>query len=359
VGPPGATGAAGSLGGANVSVSGGAALTLVNIGGPVANTFANNVSNTVGGTGTVIVNSANTNTLSGALTDGGSGVLALTQSGSGTTNLTNTNNTYTGATNVTSGMMVVSGSISGTSSASVGGGVNPATLNLAATGTLGSLGTPLTSLAVGNNGTLSGNGTVYGAINASSTNAANPAIVAPTAPSFGNTAGLTIASGSLTFGSNSTLQLSLANSQANNPINNQPLASDYSNLTLGAGVSVTLGGMLVTIDTDPINRTDLFTIIVGNTVGAQSTITPGDYFSNANVLVTGTTFQFGTNGYINYAFDPQAWANATTKNLATFEGITGGNSVALYAVPEPSSLGMLLGSLGLALGLQRFRRRRS
>jgi hypothetical protein len=36
-----------------------------------------------------------------------------------------------------------------------------------------------------------------------------------------------------------------------------------------------------------------------------------------------------------------------------------GNDVVVMAVPEPNSLSMLAGSLGLALGLQRFRRRRS
>jgi hypothetical protein len=33
--------------------------------------------------------------------------------------------------------------------------------------------------------------------------------------------------------------------------------------------------------------------------------------------------------------------------------------VAIMAIPEPNSLAMLAGSMGLALGLQRFRRRRS
>jgi hypothetical protein len=60
--------------------------------------------------------------------------------------------------------------------------------------------------------------------------------------------------------------------------------------------------------------------------------------------------------YINYAFNPATWSGG---NLAAFEANTGGNSVALFAVPEPSSLGMLMASLGVALGLQRFRRRRN
>ncbi len=36
---------------------------------------------------------------------------------------------------------------------------------------------------------------------------------------------------------------------------------------------------------------------------------------------------------------------------------TGGHDVALMAIPEPNSLAMLAGSFGLALGLQRFRRK--
>ena len=38
--------------------------------------------------------------------------------------------------------------------------------------------------------------------------------------------------------------------------------------------------------------------------------------------------------------------------------LTGGNDVAVMAIPEPNAMSMLAGSFGLALGLQRFRRRR-
>jgi hypothetical protein len=208
------------------------------------------------------------------------------------------------------------------------------------------------NLLVQSASTLSGSGTIYGGVDDFGT----------VAPAAGNTAGLTVQGGSavptqvLTFESGSTLQLSLANSQGSN----QPLVTDYSKLTLGAGVAANLGGTLVTLDTDPINRTDLFTIIVGNTSASPSTIT--GMFVNADTThVSGSTYDFGTNGYINYAFNPATWAAlpANQQNLANFETITGGNSVALYSVPEPSSLGMLLASLGVALGLQRFRRRRS
>ena len=58
------------------------------------NTLAFNVTNGVGGLGTLNVNSANTITLSGALTDGAAGEMALTASGTGTTILTSASNAY-------------------------------------------------------------------------------------------------------------------------------------------------------------------------------------------------------------------------------------------------------------------------
>jgi autotransporter-associated beta strand protein len=58
----------------------------------------------------------------------------------------------------------------------------------------------------------------------------------------------------------------------------------------------------------------------------------------------------------------QLFAISFTANFSDLNNSTnfsGGNDVALMAIPEPNSLSMLAGSLGLALGLQRFRRRRS
>ena len=52
----------------------GGTFSLVNVNG---NTFANNVSNGLAGVGTLKINSTNTNTLSGALTDGAVGQLAI------------------------------------------------------------------------------------------------------------------------------------------------------------------------------------------------------------------------------------------------------------------------------------------
>ncbi len=63
----GTVASAGSVGGATglIEVGNGGTLAIVNIGGPIANVLANNITNNSSGTGTVLVNSANTNTLSG------------------------------------------------------------------------------------------------------------------------------------------------------------------------------------------------------------------------------------------------------------------------------------------------------
>jgi autotransporter-associated beta strand protein len=110
--------AAGSIGAGAVGVHTGGTLTIVNINGDA---LANNISNGVGGVGTVNINSANVNVISGALADGAAGQLALTQSGSGTTVLT-ANNTYTGATTVSAGTLQIGSPVS------AAGNLNPASV---------------------------------------------------------------------------------------------------------------------------------------------------------------------------------------------------------------------------------------
>ena len=114
---------AGSIGSAAVAVTTGGILSLINVGGPVANTFSNAVSNGVLGNGTVNVGGiTNPLIISGVLSDGAAGTLSLTQSGTGKTILTATD-TYTGATNVSAGTLQVgngaTGSISGSSAVTV------------------------------------------------------------------------------------------------------------------------------------------------------------------------------------------------------------------------------------------------
>jgi hypothetical protein len=239
---------------------------------------------------------------------------------------------------------VASGSISGTNNVSVGSGGTTAT----AFNVIGSVTTP-GAVTVGNAATLSGNGVITAAsLTASSTSAANPAIVAPTS---GNAAGLTINNGSVTLSTDATLQLSIANSNAGS--SGAPALADYSKLTLGTGVSVNITGSDIAVTTGSANRGDLFTIILS---GAAVTGT----FANATP-VTGSPgiYAFTSNGQnyeINYAYSGPTTASGITP--AAFQADTGGTNVALLMVPEPNSWSMLLGSLGIALGLQRFRRLR-
>jgi hypothetical protein len=83
----------------------------------------------------------------------------------------------------------------------------------------------------------------------------------------------------------------------------------------------------------------------------------------STIAVSGTFGNQGAeddnfHGYATYNLGGQLFAISYGANAGagTF---TGGNDVALMAIPEPNSLAMLAGSIGMALGLQRFRRRRS
>jgi autotransporter-associated beta strand protein len=105
----GSASAAGSIGaGSPVSVGNNGSLLLAKVSGGV---LANNISNHVGGTGTVNVNSPTAVTLNGTLTDGDFS-LSFKQSGTGTTTLTGNDN-YTGATTVSGGTLQVGNGTSG------------------------------------------------------------------------------------------------------------------------------------------------------------------------------------------------------------------------------------------------------
>jgi autotransporter-associated beta strand protein len=277
-------------------------------------------------------------TISSLIQDGG-----ISKQGNGILLLSNAGNNYTGTTAISAGPVVVSGAISGTSSVSVSGTIYA---GLAVTGSVTTPG----ALTLGNNSTLSGNGIITaGTLTASSTNAADPAIVEP---SSGNAAGLTIDHAAVTLSTNSTLQLSIANSNAGS--HGVPALADYSKLTLGTGVSANISGsdIAVTI-TGSVNAGDLFTIILNN--GGSPVI---GTFANTT-LVSGSTYAFTSNGQqyeINYAFNGPTTGSGLE---AAFQADSGGANVAILVVPEPNSWSMLLGSLGVVLGLQRFRRRRS
>ncbi len=278
-------------------------------------------------------------TIAGTITGGGASG-GLTKKGTGTLAVAGTQS-YTGATNVNEGTLVVSGSLSGTSGANVTGGVNPAILKIATNATL------TAPTVVGNNGTLSGTGTVNGNVNVNSGGSLAPGVdtLAPN--------GLQINGSTLSFASGSQFVLSLSNSQSG--VNGQPQPGDYSKLTLGTGVNTTLGGSILVNVNGTLNQLDLFTVISNGTNAAI-----GTHFSNTSPVANSTrSFASGsTVCEINYQFNAGAWATAGG-GQAGFEAALGGRDVALLVVPEPNAMAMLAGGLGLALGLQRFRRRRT
>ena len=129
----GAASTPGSLGSGAIRIGVDGMLTLLDTN---SSTLAGNVSNSVGGTGTLVIDLPSPMTLSGTLTNGSVGQLKLTQSGASTTILTNAGNTYTGATTISAGVLQVGtaatpGSIGGGSAVSVGSGATLSLVNVA------------------------------------------------------------------------------------------------------------------------------------------------------------------------------------------------------------------------------------
>ncbi len=93
----------GAAGNGAIVVDNGGTLALVNASG---NAMANNITNGLGGTGTVASTTATSITLSGVISDGAAGNIVLTHNGAGNLILTGAN-TYTGATTVSAGEIQV------------------------------------------------------------------------------------------------------------------------------------------------------------------------------------------------------------------------------------------------------------
>jgi autotransporter-associated beta strand protein len=125
--------AAGSLAsGSKIGVNSGATLAIANVAGAI---LANNISNGVGGVGTVnMIQDEKIITLTGAITDGAAGQISLTQNGTGVTVLANSGNTFSGGIAVNTGTLQIGGSVSGSD---VAGSLNPAsTISLGGSGAL-------------------------------------------------------------------------------------------------------------------------------------------------------------------------------------------------------------------------------
>jgi hypothetical protein len=136
----------------------------------------------------------------------------------------------------------------------------------------------------------------------------------------------------------------------------------YDRLALGSTLSL----VNATLDISPVNGHGYTAPTFDG--GTQQFLGDGHIF----FLITGATSVVGTfvndTGLIDpnftaggfstiYGTDGQEFAISYQASFSSGT-FTGGNDVAIMAIPEPNSLSMLVGSIGLALGLQRFRRRR-
>ncbi|MEA3209118.1 MAG: hypothetical protein QOE70_2175 [Chthoniobacter sp.] len=310
----------------------GTATALLNITG---GTVTSNVDITkVGGTGTtatVTLNGTGTLDLTGHSLGSAAQVINTLNLQSGTLKNVLQINGGAGITKTTAGVLTLDGANNFTGPAVVSAG----TLRVAATGTFmgahtlsvssGAIaqinGTVSggTSFAVASGGTLQGTGTI-----SDPTTIASTALLAP-----GLSAGtLTFADTSLTLASGAKYQYEAGPS---NP------SSDLIKLT-GITSTLTLSGAWT------LQLADLG---AGDPNGRQFILFDGDPAATLqlNSGSVGTpTIDFGTTG----------WTGGTVSY------VPGANDIVLTGVvPEPSSWSMLAGSLSLALGLQRFRRRRA
>lgn len=251
---------------------------------------------------------------------------SLTQAGAGTLVLTGTS-TYSGSTSVNSGTLVVRGSLSGTNVTSVSTG---ATLLVAAGGDVGGAG-------VANSGTVTGAGSIEGLLLTTG---------GKVAPGAGPLGVGTLTAGSLSLDSASTLSFTLAGT---GPGQFSQISSGdvelNADFTTGAILSLTLaGGYLPAAG-------DMFMLILSGSA-------PDGMFGNAQTsFIGGSTYGFSMAGQqweINYSFPGSQ--SGSGMNASDFAAATGGNYVAIMAVPEPDSLGLLVSAIGVTLGLQRLRR---
>jgi hypothetical protein len=131
--------------------------------------------------------------------------------------------------------------------------------------------------------------------------------------------------------------------------------SSYDQIAMTGGTlsltNVELDGSLINAGVYTPSNGDTYYIIAG----AGSTSGTLAFTNEGAPNASFPTFNTVTFGGQQFAISFNASYNG---GVGSQFSAAGGHDVALMAVPEPNSLAMLAGSFGLALGLQRFRRRR-
>ncbi|XHR30572.1 MAG: autotransporter-associated beta strand repeat-containing protein [Chthoniobacteraceae bacterium] len=252
---------------------------------------------------------------SSVTTDGG-----LTKKSTGTLNLTGSN-TYNGKTEIQAGTLALgsAGSIA-SSSTIIAGSVSGTTATFDVSAVSG--GFHLT-----NGQTLKGYGIVNGALTIDS---------GATLAAGNDKAGTLTVNNNVTFAgiaSNFSIRLGVTTATDNDQLASSN-SSAVSILLNGANLVVSLGANYTHIDNELyliLNNADSDSLVSG-TFAQGSTITVG-------------TETFDILYGVNY------------DSTGNFVSLTGGNDIALLAVPEPTTWAMLAGGFGMLVGLQRMHRR--
>jgi autotransporter-associated beta strand protein len=296
-----------------------------------------------GAAATLTIGNDNTNqTFAGVITNS-TNALGLTKVGTGTQTLSGVN-TYTGATNVNQGKVIVSGSLAGTTSTTVASGATLASgAGFATTGTINY---------------------IHGSVTANSdTNGGGTIAPGDTGGSGTSTVGQLSINGNLALGT--TTGLGNGPAHLSMELGGTTAGTQYDQVLVTASSTVSLAN--VNLDVSLINSFIPFSgTITGGTqnldgnafylvVGSGTSVT-GTFAnvtgSDPNLPLYSTFFVGSQEFAVSYSAN---YNNGSNSQFAQGSG----NDIAIMAIPEPNSMSMLAGSLGLALGLQRFRRRRS
>ncbi|HEX4085732.1 MAG TPA: autotransporter-associated beta strand repeat-containing protein [Chthoniobacteraceae bacterium] len=272
-------------------------------------------------TRTITVSGTAPLTIGGPILPGTSTGVALAKTGPGTMILSgNSTSTFTGAATVKAGTLIVSGSIGG-GATTVGDLANPGTTAiLEGTGLVGALTVGASAV---NTGAILDPGNVSG-------------------PATG-----TLKTAALTFsGTGANLAIQLGKTTSGNPV----AGTNFNSVT--ASGTVTLGGanLELTLDSGFATSGDALYFIINNTSaqpGGAANL--GELAYQGTMLGQDAQFMVGSQWFqISYDANP---------GTQTFDGA--GDSVALEAIPEARTWGMLLGGFGLLWTVQGRRRRRT